>query len=74
MKASTLEKQVEQDKAPFPEGTFHACEKCGHRSYYFADVNGTILSYCGHHANEYEIGLLAASQGRVWDFRHTISG
>ena len=59
-------------KPGYAPGTFHPCQRCGHRSYYFAEVNGTMLSYCGHHANVYEIGLLAASQGRVWDRRHTI--
>lgn len=63
-------------------GTFSPCDgrfrvgefesqSCGMRSYYFARVNGTWLSYCGHHANDYEVGLMPVSD-KIIDLRHTI--
>jgi len=62
------------DDPEFTSQRFHACQAkdCGVWSYYFAEVNGAVLSYCGHHATKYEVGLLAASQGNVKDFRHAI--
>jgi hypothetical protein len=75
---TTLVKAAEADtefKPGYAPGTFHACEahkEPTFRSYYFAEVNGAILGYCKHHADMWEVELLAASQGRVWDRRHTI--
>lgn len=65
-----------------PDPVFHACdggfrkgefvvEGCRQRSYYFATVNGTVLSFCGHHADEYEVGLMPVAS-KIVDLRHTI--
>lgn len=55
--------------------TFHACDgyECGMRSYYFVTINGTELSYCGHHATKYEVGLLAKADKPPRDLRYKIA-
>lgn len=30
------------------------CDRCGARAYVAANVSGTELMYCGHHARQYE--------------------
>lgn len=56
----------------FRVGEFRV-EGCRQRAYYFATVNKVVLSYCGHHANEYEVNLMPAAT-RIVDLRHTIDG
>jgi len=75
MSTVTAAQIVTEATCPVPPGVFRACDgkDCGHRSYYFADINGTIMSYCGHHGTKYEVNLLAASHGKVWDLRYLIN-
>ncbi len=36
------------------------CDRCGHRAYVRVELHGLPLSFCGHHYNELEPGLVAA--------------
>lgn len=47
------------------------CDACGARAYLHAIVNGTELSYCGHHAAVY-LAKLGAVASTIVDMRHTI--
>jgi hypothetical protein len=52
---------------------YHECQtrNCNARSFYFATVNGTELSYCGHHGTEYEVNLLPVAS-KIRDLRYMI--
>lgn len=52
---------------------FHACDSCGLRSWYFVTINGTELSFCGHHATEYEVKLLEKADKPPRDLRYKIA-
>lgn len=78
----TAEKTRVKPEFTIKKGAFYPCdgafkvgefryESCGMRSYYFALVNGVQLSYCGHHGDKYEVGLLPIAT-KIIDLRHTI--
>lgn len=66
---------VKSDQFYACDGSFQVNEfqrvSCGARSYYFALVRGVQLSYCGHHANKFEVGLLPIAT-KIIDHRHLI--
>lgn len=47
------------------------CDGCGAPAWYYIDVSGTTLAFCGHHANEWEVGLLEKG-ANVRDYRHLL--
>jgi hypothetical protein len=65
---------------PIPQIVNRFCDSCGTddkgnyvtRAYYFAVVNGSTLSYCVHHANEYEVKLLSVAT-KVYDLRYLMA-
>ena len=61
--------------APSHTLSFEPCDgekACRARSYYFATVNGTVISYCSHHATKYEVNLLAVAS-KIVDLRYMVS-
>lgn len=48
---STRQKLTAQDR----------CDTCGAQAYVAAEVQGTELLYCSHHANKYEDRLISVS-------------
>lgn len=72
---ATPEFSVKKDHFYPCDGSFQISEfervSCGTRSYYFALVNGVQLSFCGHHANKFEVGLMPIA-AKIIDHRHKI--
>jgi hypothetical protein len=59
---------------------FVACDACGYdptgkgisKSWYFVIINDQDLSFCKHHADKYEVNLLAKAS-RVKDLRYLLA-
>lgn len=64
--------KVEPFKLNPETGEIPVCATCGAMPYYMATVKGADLYYCVHHANKYEVRLLAASNGNVIDRRYLL--
>jgi len=47
------------------------CDACGAEAWYFAEVKGTMLAYCGHHGTEYEVKLMPIAT-KIRDLRYLI--
>lgn len=48
------------------------CDGCSAVAWYYIDVKGTTLAFCGHHATEWEVGLLSVGEN-VKDYRYMIT-
>ena len=70
--ATATAPKVTETKSPTPAPSHEPCDACGVRSFYYATVNGTVMSYCSHHATKYEVNLLAVAS-KIVDLRYMVS-